>query len=311
MNADDTERQSVIEFVEWVLALGNGTLPNLTPADYDNSIEDDWIKLPTDLLLPSNENTLEKFITFVYGNTLSAPPPGFLMDRAILTPKNDDVTAVNEKMLALADGEEHEYLSVDTVGDEDQAMWANHHDIRPNKENNAYLYPPEFLHSINPSGLPPHRLRLKVGAPIIMLRNLNQAKGLCNGTRLIARKLGARVLETEIIFGDNADTVVMIPRIVLRTGENNLYFCFQWRQFPVRLAYAMTINKSRGQTMKHVGIYLPCPGVFGHSQLYVAVSRVSSRDGLKLLVDNSTHAKAAELVGCTINVVHREVFPSF
>jgi hypothetical protein len=103
----------------------------------------------------------------------------------------------------------------------------------------------------------------------------------------------------------------MIPRIVLRTGENNLYFCFQWRQFPVRLAYAMTINKSRGQTMKHVGIYLPCPGVFGHSQLYVAVSRVSSRDGLKLLVDNSTHAKAAELVGCTINVVHREVFPSF
>jgi ATP-dependent exoDNAse (exonuclease V) alpha subunit len=73
----------------------------------------------------------------------------------------------------------------------------------------------------------------------------------------------------------------------------------------------MTINKSQGQTMKRVGIYLPRPGVFGHDQLYVAVSRVSSRDGLKLLVDNSTHAKAAELVGCTRNVVHQEVFPSF
>ncbi len=156
MNADDTERQSAIEFAEWVLAFGNGTLPNLTPANYDNSIEDDWIKLPTDLLLPSNENTLEKLIIFVYGNTLSAPPPGFLMDRAILTPKNDDVTAVNEKMLALADGEEHEYLSVDTVADEDQAMRANHHDIRPDEENNAYLYLLEFLHSINPSGFPPH-----------------------------------------------------------------------------------------------------------------------------------------------------------
>ncbi len=227
MNADDTKRQSAIEFVEWVLALGNGTLPNLTPADYDNSIEDDWIKLPTDLLLPSNENTLEKLITFVYGNTLSAPPPGFLMDRAILTPKNDDVTAVNEKMLALADGEEHEYLSVDTVAEEDQAMRANHHDIRPDEENNAYLYPPEFLHSINPSDFPPHRLRLKVGAPIIMLRNLNQAKGLCNGMRLIVHKLGARVLEIEIISGDNAGTVVMIPRILLRKGENDLYFCFQ------------------------------------------------------------------------------------
>jgi hypothetical protein len=305
MNADDTERQFAIEFAEWVLALGNGTLPNLTPADYDNSIEDDWIKLPTDLLLPSNENTLEKLITFVYGNTLSAPPLGFLMDRAILTPKNDDVTTVNEKMLALADGEEHEYLSVDTVADEDQAMRANHHDIKPDQKNNAYLYPPEFLHSINPSGFPPHRLRLQVGAPIIMLRNLNQAKGLCNGTPFIVRKLGARVLEAEIISGDNVDTVVMIPR----TGENDLYFCFQRRQFPVRLAYA--IYASQGQTMKRVGIYLPRPGVFGHGQLYVAVSRVSSRDGLKLLVDNSTHAKAAELVGCTRNVVHREVFPSF
>ncbi len=226
MNADDTERQSAIEFVEWVLAFGNGTLPNLTPADYDNSIEDDWIKLPTDLLLPSNENTLEKLIIFVYGNTLSAPPPDFLTDRAILTPKNDDVTAVNEKMLALANGEEHEYLSVDTVADEDQAMRVNHHDIRPDEENNAYMYTSEFLHSINPSDFPPHRLRLKVGVPIIMLRNLNQAKGLCNGMRLIVRKLGARVLETEIIFGDNAGTIAMIPCIVLRTGENDLYFCF-------------------------------------------------------------------------------------
>ncbi len=293
------------------MALGNGTLPNLTPANYDNSIEDDWIKLPTDLLLPSNENTLEKLITFVYGNTLNVPPPGFLMDRAILTPKNDHVTAVNEKMLALADSEEHEYLSVDTVADEDQAMRANYHDIRLDQENNAYLYPLEFLHSINPSGFPPHRLRLKVGAPIIMLRNLNQAKRLCNGTRLIVRKLGVRVLEAEIISGDNVGTVVMIPRIVLRTGENNSYFCFQRRQFPVRLAYAMTINKSQGQTMKRVGIYLPRPGVFGHGHLYVVVSRVSSRDGLKLLVDNSTHAKATELIGCTRNVVHREVFPSF
>ncbi len=63
--------------------------------------------------------------------------------------------------------------------------------------------------------------------------------------------------------------------------------------------------------LKRVGIYLPRPGVFGHGQLYVAISQVSSRDGLKLLVDNSTHAKAAELVGCTRNVVYREVFPSF
>ena len=47
------------------------------------------------------------------------------------------------------------------------------------------LYPTEFLNSINIGGFPLHHLALKVGCPIMLLRNLDPTTGMCNGTRLI------------------------------------------------------------------------------------------------------------------------------
>jgi len=77
---------------------------------------------------------------------------------------------------------------------------------------------------------------------------------------------------------------------------------FAARQFPVRVCYAMTINKSQGQTLSRVGLYLKKP-VFTHGQLYVAISRATSRSGLRILTENGDGTCGSQ----TRNVVYREV----
>ena len=67
--------------------------------------------------------------------------------------------------------------------------------------------------------------------------------------------------------------------------------------------FAMSINKSQGQTLAHVGLYLPRP-VFTHAQLYIAVSRVRTRAGLKILIVDDNEKPTTS----TVNVVYPEVF---
>ncbi len=77
------------------------------------------------------------------------------------------------------------------------------------------LYPMEFLDTLRFSGIANHELQLKVGVPILLLCNLNQSIGLCNGTRLIIKRLAQRVIEAETITGNNVDERVFIPRIIM------------------------------------------------------------------------------------------------
>ena len=106
------------------------------------------------------------------------------------------------------------------------------------------LYTPQFLNSIESSGLSPHKLTLKVGVAIILLRNIDQSSGLCNGTRLRVTRIGKHVLEAITLNGSHPNEKVLIHRMSLNPSETKLPFHMRRRQFPINLSFAMTINKS-------------------------------------------------------------------
>ncbi|GJW88892.1 ATP-dependent DNA helicase PIF1-like protein [Tanacetum coccineum] len=125
------------------------------------------------------------------------------------------------------------------------------------KDDTRNFYPLEFLNSLNVSGFPPHYLRLKTRCPIILLRNLDPANGLCNGTRLVCKRFDPNVINAEIVVGQHA--------------------------------------RVRGQTIPNVGVYLP-DLVFSHGQLYVVLSRGISRTTTKDLPDDFIRYNALRLL---------------
>jgi ATP-dependent DNA helicase PIF1 len=158
---------------------------------------------------------------------------------------------------------------------------------RPISEKGLSTPPPigRLTHTINPPGFAPHELRLKLGIPIILLRNVSPALGLANGTRLVIMHLSCFLIEAKILTGSHVGNVVCIPRINMNTDADYKTIPIQIhrRQFPVRPAFAMTINKSQGQIFQEIAIYLPAP-VFAHGQLYVALSRVGDPRKITLLI---------------------------
>ncbi|UYV70161.1 hypothetical protein LAZ67_7002036 [Cordylochernes scorpioides] len=123
-------------------------------------------------------------------------------------------------------------------------------------------YTTEFLNSLEPSGMPPHHLELRVGVPIILLRNID-APRLCNGTRLCVKRLWPHVVEATILTGCFQNEEVFIPRIPLIHDDKHSPLHFKRLQFPIRVSFAMSINKAQGQSLKITGIDLEQP-CFSH-----------------------------------------------
>lgn len=189
------------------------------------------------------------------------------------------------------EAEERIYLSSDSIDPADIGAENNH------------VLTSDFLNSIKVSGLPSHRLRLKIGCPVMLLRNIDARGGLMNGMRLQITQMADKIVEARVITGDRVGDKVLIPRILITPSDTKLPFRMRRRQLPLSVAFAMTINKSQGQSLSKVGIFLPRP-CFSHGQLYVAVSRVTNKKGLKMLILD----KDGKPLKQTMNVVFKEVF---
>ncbi len=122
----------------------------------------------------------------------------------------------------------------------------------------------------------------------MMLHNLDPSAGPCNGMRLIVQHFIMRVVEAEIIAGKGVSNVVFISRIKFISDNNGLPFIFARKHFPLRLAYAMIINKSQGQTLFHVGLHI-ADDVFSHGQLHEPFSRTKAPTNVKVQLPDIVH----------------------
>ena len=243
-------------FAEWQRRLAR--------AEFNDDNQD--VRLPRQLLCSSN--TLDELLTHTFPDIATLHDDGYFFRRCVLCPRNVDVRSINDSLLNSFPGAAHDLWSVDKALD-------------PEDHNAVDIHqPPENLHVLTPSGYPVAHLKLKIGCPIIVLRNLQLQQGVVNGTRGIVTRICRRVLEVRLQSGAH----VLIPRVKLISVDPELPYHHQRLQFPVALAFAMTINKAQGQSFDTVGIDLRNPA-FTHGQLYVALSRARSVHSIKCLID--------------------------
>jgi len=144
----------------------------------------------------------------------------WLAEGAILAVKNMNVNELNLRIQHLLPGDLVLYKSNDTVYD----------------ANDTVNYPTEFLNSSDLPGMPPHNLQLKVGSPVILLRNLNPPQ-LWND--LVLKKIMKNVIEVIILNSKFRGENELLQRILIITSDVPIQF--KHLQFPIRLAFAMTI----------------------------------------------------------------------
>ncbi|XP_074378070.1 uncharacterized protein LOC141719593 [Apium graveolens] len=169
----EARKKVIADFSKWQLEIGDGKVECIDThrADFETEFvvpDDYFVKSP----LKSPIKTLIDIIYPDFQNNMHSQE--YLRSRSILTPKNVVVDDINAQILERVPGNVHTYLIQDST--EDRGVDDNDFDS---------LFPVEYLNSINMPCMPKHELKLKVGAVVMLMRNLNHIMGLCNGTRMI------------------------------------------------------------------------------------------------------------------------------
>ncbi|XP_016164466.1 uncharacterized protein LOC107606985 [Arachis ipaensis] len=189
------DNSEVNEFAKWLIQIGDGFTGDSTDGESK-------VLIPDDMLINDTEDGFTELVHFVYPNIVSnLNHTDYFKKRSILAPTLEVVNEVNNSIMSRLPGEQKVYLSSDSLCVEE--------------------------------GLPLHQICLKEGVPVMLLRNIDQSNGLCNGTKIQVRHLGNHVIEYIILTGDQTGRVVLIPCMDMIPNNDTLPFRFRSRQFPL------------------------------------------------------------------------------
>ena len=284
---DDSELKGKLQdYEQWLLKLGEGRLPSEGKIDDSNIIE-----VPSEMCLDSKDEVVDAVFDDFEANIGDAD---YFKSRILLAATNEIVNEINDEMVERIPGDLHTFRSIDSVGDLDSQT----------------MFPTEFLNSLSLSGLAEHELKLKVNTVVILMRNMDIKAGHCNGTRYLVKHIGQYRLVLHKLDAKEGDKnkMLILPRIPMRYGGVSFPFELTRLQFPLKIAFALTINRAQGQSAIKCGILLP-KNVWTHGQIYVAFSRCGNPNNVFVWAEQSQFKDYDLEDGKKYvkNVVYREV----
>ena len=276
LRADPAADVEALNFPEFLLTVGEGRI--------QGEQRSEWISLPQ---FEAFEHTIRKLCLKVFqGIRDNHADPTWLTKRVILTKKNRPLEQVNEIVGNMILGPYRTYLSAGKVENED---------------TNALMYPMELLNTLTAgSALPDHKLKLKKGFIVMLLRNLDPTAGHVNGARYVIENMTNNLLFLRLTTGSHEGNRLCFARMPCAPGEDNFPIPgFTRTQFPIRTSFSLTTNKAQGQSFGARICLDLRDHCFSHGQLYVAFLRTIHPGNVTILTQESNET--------TRNVVYPEV----
>ena len=204
-----------LEFANYLLKIGEGK-------EGEKVDGETWILIRPEI--QSKSNTIHEFCSEIFPRLKDRVESGmrnrlvcddtkwidWLMSRAVIVPINDDAQEVNDILMRQLSGEEMVYKSADKLLNKKKCQ---EEESKDPEISDDLKFPPEYLNSISLPSMPPHRLVLKPGAPIMLMRNLDPQNGHVNGARYVVKSLHKHIIHAELATGTHKGKAILLPRI--------------------------------------------------------------------------------------------------